>query len=86
MIKRYDMTRSDNFPVNTMGQMSCSGSGRFFVYTGFPVSSAILTPVSLPEGASLYVDFSSFGKDGFDVIYENVPEEAGGVEYSYAVT
>jgi len=84
MIRRYDMSRSDNAPFTGKITYPCeSGAGRIFVYTGFAVSSAIVAPVGLPSGARLFVD-TSFGKEsGFDVTYENMPIGSSRIEFSF---
>jgi len=84
MIRRYDMTRSDNAPVGASCMMPChQGNGSFVVYTGFMVSSAIVTPVNVPDGCRLFVDVSSFGKDNFRVFYENIPKGVKSVEFYF---
>jgi len=83
MQRRYNMERSDNFAVCGHIARSCPGSGRLFVFTGFPVKSATVIPVCPPEGASVYVDVSFGEKDGFHVIYEDVPEVDSTIKFSY---
>lgn len=78
MKRRYNMTRSDNFPVCATMETICSdASGRIFVYTGFPVKSAIVAKVSGPDKAEVFPDMSFKEEEGFYVIYTNV--EAGAV-------
>jgi len=43
MRRRYDLRRSDNYPYNGKISYVCSGSGSIFVYTGFPVKSALVS-------------------------------------------
>jgi len=85
MIRRYDMSRSDNITFSGRIAFPCidKPAGRFFVYTGFPVSSAIVTPVNLPEGVRLFVDTSFSKENGFEVMYDNVPEDVGGLEIMF---
>jgi len=84
MIRRYNMSRSDNAPVGSRCMMPCKeGDGSFFVYTGFLVTSAVVTPVGVPAGTTLVVDPSSFSKDGFRVIYEGVPSDVKMVEFYF---
>jgi len=74
MIRRYNMERSDNFPVCATVEFLClKESGRFFIFTGFKVRSAIISPVSLPAGSSVEIDNSFNEKDGFYVSYTDVP-------------
>ena len=48
MIRRYDLTRSDNYPYNGKVSYVCSGNGYLTVVTGFSVKSAIVTFSTLP--------------------------------------
>lgn len=48
MIRRYDLTRSDNYPYNGRISYVCSGTGVLNIVTGFPVKSAIVTFSTLP--------------------------------------
>ena len=77
------MQRSDNFPICATLEMMCQDvSGKFFIYTGFPVKSAMVSPVNVPVGSELMVD-SSFGQDdGFYVIYNGVPVNSI-IKFSY---
>src|ERR1035437_8624276 len=43
MIKRYNLTRSDNFAKTGISTNIVSGTGTFKVTTDFPTSSAIIT-------------------------------------------
>ena len=43
MKRRYDLTKSDNYPKTDIFTTVVSGSGTFKVLTGFPTSSAIIT-------------------------------------------
>lgn len=70
MIRRYDMSRSDNFLVCATIEFMCFyESGKFFVYTGFKVKSVIVSVVSSSPGTEIEVDHSSFDSDGFYVLY-----------------
>ena len=83
MIRRYNMRRSDNFPICATIEFLCvKSSGRFFVHTGFQVKSAIISPVTLPTGSEAEIDNSFEEKDGFYVIYRKVPEMSV-VKFSY---
>ena len=85
MIRRYDMSRSDNFPVcGTMETVCIKTDGEFFVYTGFPVKSAIVIPITIPQGAEIYPSDNFCHKDGFGVIFRNVPENSV-IKFSYQV-
>jgi len=84
MIRRYDMTRSDNAPLGSRCMMPCKeGDGSFMVYVGFLVSSAMVTPVRVPDGCRLFIDESSFGDTSFRIIYENVPKGVQALEFSF---
>jgi hypothetical protein len=48
MIRRYDLTRSDNYVDTDKISYVCSGSGTYNVITGFPVKSALVTFSTLP--------------------------------------
>lgn len=82
MIRRYDMTRSDNFPFAGKMRYPCSGDGEFYVYAAFPVQTALVTPIGLPGAAKLYANGRT-DKTGFWVSYSDVPEELGYVEFSF---
>ena len=78
------MQRSDNFPVCATIEIMCvGGSGRLFISTGFPVKSAIVTPVRIPDGAELVVDTASSEDDGFIVIFSGMPKKATTIKFSY---
>ena len=83
MIRRYNMERSDNFPVVAQIERACPGTGRLFVYTGFPVKSAMVIPIAVPDGSTICVDVTFGEKDGFYVIYEDVPDDDPIIEFSY---
>jgi len=77
------MQRSDNFPICATLEFLCSdSSGRFFIWTGFPVKSAIVSPVKMPPDSEIEVDSSFDQKDGFYVIYNNVPINSV-IKFSY---
>ena len=83
MIRRYDMHRSDNFPVCSTLELLCMETeGRIFVMTGFPVKSAIVTPVKIPQDSELSVDTEFNQPDGFYVIYSNMPKNSV-IKFSY---
>lgn len=48
MIRRYDLRRSDNYMYTGKISYVCSGSGTIFVYTGFPVTRAMVSWVVYP--------------------------------------
>jgi len=48
MRRRYDLTRSDNYPYTGKISYVCSGSGSLFVYTGFPIKSAMVSWATYP--------------------------------------
>lgn len=48
MIRRYDLTRSDNYPRTGRKAYPCSGNGDLFVTTNFPVKSVLITWSSIP--------------------------------------
>ena len=84
MKRRYDMRRSDNFPVCAVVERLCMGKrGKIFVFTGFPVKSAIVAPVRVPTGAELSVETSFDESDGFVVLYDGLPDEPSVVKFSY---
>ena len=86
MIRRYDMTRSDNAPVNSRCMMPVSkGSGHFWVHTSMNVRAVTISPVSIPEGSMLEVDHSSIGGKGFRVFYSNIPDDGMFVEFSFVM-
>lgn len=43
MLRRYDLRRSDNYPLTNRVTAAASGTGILNVFTGFPVTSAIVT-------------------------------------------
>ena len=43
MIRRYDLTRSDNYPATGIFTTIISGTGTFKVLTNFPTASAVIT-------------------------------------------
>jgi len=83
MIRRYDMRRSDNSQFVGTIRYPCSGSGEIKIHTGFPVHSAIVTPVDVPPGGRVWVDIASFGEKGFVVVYEEIPPDVGYIEFTY---
>jgi len=87
MIRRYDMTRSDNAPVANRCMMPVSGkSGSFVVYAGVKVCSVVITPIRIPEGGVIMVDNSSLGRDNtFRIMYDNMPDRRSFVEFSFVV-
>lgn len=87
MKRRYDMRRSDNFPVCAVVERLCMGKrGRIFVFTGFPVKSAIVAPVRTPPGSELLADTKFDQLDGFFVLYDGMPDEPSVVKFSYQVS
>ena len=87
MRRRYNMQRSDNFLVCAVIERLCMGkSGKVFVFTGFPVKSAIVAPVRIPQGAELLVDTNFDQQDGFYVLYNGMPEQSAVVKFSYQVS
>jgi hypothetical protein len=87
MIRRYDMTRSDNAPVTNRCMMPVRGkSGSFVVYTPIKACTVVISPIRIPEGGSIMLDNSSLGKDNtFRVIYDNMPGKRNFVEFSFVV-
>ena len=78
------MQRSDNFPLCATIETMCSGeSGSFFVFTGFPVKSAMLTSIRIPDGAELVVDMEFTHVDGFRVFFSNMPDGDTAVKFTY---
>ena len=78
------MQRSDNFAVCAIVERLCIGdNGKLFVYTGFPVKSAIVTPIRVPDGAEIMVDTTFEEENGFYVLYSNMPEASAIVKFSY---
>jgi len=81
------MQRSDNFPLCETADLVCEGKrGKLFIFTGFPVKSAIVIPVNIPDGAELIVDTNFDQDDGFYVLYSNMPEGMNTVRFSYQAT
>ncbi len=48
MRRRYNLTRSDNYPYTGRKSYRCSGDGFVSIVTGFPVTSVIVTWSSIP--------------------------------------
>ena len=48
MKRRYDLRRSDNYPVVGKISYTCTGDGTFNVLLGFPVKSAMISWASVP--------------------------------------
>jgi len=48
MIRRYDLSRSDNYMYTGKVTAMASGSGIIFVYTGFPVTRATVSFATIP--------------------------------------
>lgn len=90
MIRRYDLTRSDNYVETGKVSYVCSGSGNLTVVTGFPVTSARVSFATLPIDSTnppfttprIYV--ASYTGDGFVVDYENIPVDPGYIEFEYS--
>jgi len=59
MRRRYDLNRSDNYPVTGRVSYVCSGSGTILVPTGFPVTSATVAFATLPLETSVTPTMSS---------------------------
>lgn len=83
MIRRYDMSRSDNFPVCSIMEYLCEEeSGKIFIYTGFPVKSAILSVIKTPQNSEIFIDINFYQKDGFYIFYNNIPKNTV-IKFSY---
>jgi len=83
VIRRYNMQKSDNFPLCANMEVFCpSDEGKIFVFTGFPVKSAIVNLVSASSGAQLVVDTDFNQKDGFYVLYSQIVPESI-IKFSY---
>jgi hypothetical protein len=77
------MQKSDNFPICSIVESYCpSSDGKIFVYTGFPVKSAIVSLVSASVGAELVVDMSFGQIDGFYVHYNHIVPQSI-IKFSY---
>lgn len=48
MQRRYDLRRSDNYMYTGKISYVCSGSGQIYVYTGFPVTRAMVSWTTYP--------------------------------------
>jgi hypothetical protein len=107
MIRRYDLTRSDNLPYTGRMTHQCQGNGDVFINTGFKVASSIVTwagIISGGEGAGAtaiigiaIINEAEIGNEtsqprlyikemldnGFTVRYENIPEDANYIEFTY---
>ncbi len=83
MQRRYNMQRSDNFPVCSTMELYCEEPfGRFFIHTGFPVKSAIVAKISGSQDSEIYADMTFGEKEGFYVIYNNV-EPKSALKFTY---
>jgi len=76
------MRRSDNFPFVGTLLYPCSGDGEFYVFVGFPVQSATVTPAGLPEGAQLVASGKTDDK-GFWITHKGIPESPGYAEFTF---
>jgi hypothetical protein len=86
MIRRYDMSRSDNAPVSNRCMMPIEGpSGNFFVYTGITACNVVITPIRVPNGGIIMVDQGTLGGNGFTVNYEDMPDGRSYVEFFFMV-
>ena len=84
MIKRYDLTKSDNYILSEKELVSISAlSGTFDITTGFPVKTAMVTFATLPTTGRMYV--SAYLDDGFSVAYEDLPIGSTSIEINYIV-
>lgn len=83
MRRRYDLRRSDNFPLTGDMKHSCCGDGELFVYTGFPVQSVVVVPVEIPKGVELKSRTDPSIDNGFYVEYRNVPAMPGFIQFSF---
>lgn len=60
MIRRYNISRSDNYPVSGSITHFCNDSGTIKITTGFPVKSAIVSFATIPcTGGTAYFTSSS---------------------------
>ena len=90
MIRRYDLTRSDNYFESGKVSLICSGSGSYPVTTLFPVTTARVSFSTLPIDSAtppfamprIYVN--SYTDDGFIVNYEDIPVDPGYIEFEYS--
>jgi len=75
MIRRYDMSKSDNFPICSIIEQICLDSnGKIFIRTNHPISSAVVSPISVPNEGQIFADLNfKQRKDGFYIIYNNIP-------------
>ena len=83
MRRRYDLRRSDNFPLTGYTTHVCQGDGELLVYTGFPVQSVVIVPINLPEGAELKARTDSKVNNGFYVEFTGVPLDPGIIHFSF---
>jgi len=83
MRRRYDLRRSDNFPLTGDMKHVCCGGGELFVYTGFPVQSAVIVPVGLAPPAELKTRIDEGSISGFYVEYSNIPVTPGMIHFSF---
>jgi hypothetical protein len=51
-------------------------NGRFFIFTGFPVKTAIVAKISGSDGSEIFPDMNFGEKDGFHIIFNNVEKES----------
>ena len=83
MRRRYDLRRSDNFPLTGDMRHICHGDGELFIYTGFPVQSVVIVPVGLPAGVELKTRTGQDVDDGFCVEFSGVPADPGIIHFSF---
>jgi len=65
MIRRYNLTRSDNYVYTGRVSYVCSGNGTLPVYTGFPVVSALVSWVTYPFAQDEEMSSSSESSSSF---------------------
>jgi len=83
MRRRYDLRRSDNFPLTGETKHVCHGSGELFVYTGFPVQSVALVQIGFLPEVELRSRTEPDSDSGFYVEYKNVPVTPGYIHFSF---
>lgn len=71
MRKRYDLTRSDNYPLSDTVSYVCSGDGELTVVTGFPVKSATVSFATLP--IALENDVASSSSSSSEAVSSELP-------------
>ncbi len=83
MIRRFNLSRSDNFPVcSIIETILTEVNGSIFIYTGFEVKSVVVTKIKGSPDVELFCDPKDVNSDGFNVFYKNAKVDEI-VKFSY---